>query len=182
MAMPVPLSDDLKILIVNWYFEEGLTYREIRDRAQCSIGLISKVLRNYEDFGQVVNPFSKRTGRPPMIEDGDIQYISSLLDANPILYLDKIQQRLHSARNIYLTIATLSCLLTQYGLTRKHVQKVTLECNKDLRTLWEANMAEYTDPDVFIALDESAVDNHTVQQQYGQSLVGAPCVQQATFL
>ena len=88
--MPVPLSDDLKILIVNWYFEEGLTYREIRDRAQCSIGLISKVLRNHEDFGQVVNSFSKRTGRLPMIEDGDIQYISSLFDANPVLYLDEI--------------------------------------------------------------------------------------------
>ena len=43
-------------------------------------------------------------------------------------------------------------------------------------------MAEYTDPNVFIVLDESAVDNHTVQRQYGWSLVGAPCVQQATFL
>lgn len=180
--MPASLSDDLKRLIVTWYFEEGLTYREIKDRAQCSIGLVSKVLRNYEDFGQVVNPFRKRTGRPSMIEDGDIKYISSLLDANPVLYLDELQQRLHSARNIYLAIATLSRLLIRYGLTRKHIQKVAMERNEELRTLWEADMAEYTDPDIFVALDESAVDNHTVQRQYGRSMAGAPCVQWATFL
>jgi len=161
--MPASLSDDLKKLIVTCYFEEGLTYREIKDRAQCSIGLVSKVLHNYEDFGQIINPFSKRTGRPSMIEDRDIKYISSLLDANPVLYLDELQQRLHSARNIYLAIATLSQLLIWYGLTRKHIQKVTMERNEELRTLWEADMAEYTDLDVFVALDESAMDNHTVQ-------------------
>ena len=54
-------------------------YLEIKDRAQCSIGLVSKVLCNYKDFGQVANLFSKRTGRLHMIEDGDIQYISSLV-------------------------------------------------------------------------------------------------------
>ena len=31
--MTPALSDDLKIRIVSWYFEEGLTYREICDRA-----------------------------------------------------------------------------------------------------------------------------------------------------
>ena len=53
---------------------------------------------------------------------------------------NEIQQRLHSACNIYLAIATLSRLLTRYGLTQKHVQKVTLEHNEELRTLWEATI------------------------------------------
>ena len=37
-------------------------------------------------------------------------------------------------------------------------------------------MAQYTDPNVFVALDESAVDNKTVQREYGRSASGMPCV------
>jgi len=43
-------------------------------------------------------------------------------------------------------------------------------------------MAQYTDPNVFVALDKSAVDNKTVQREYGCSASGMPCVQWATFL
>jgi len=46
----------------------------------------------YKDFGQVVNPFSKHTGRPSMIEDENMQHISSLLDATPALYLNEMSQ------------------------------------------------------------------------------------------
>ena len=38
--------------------------------------------------------------------------------------------------------------------------------------IWEADIAQYTNPDVFVALDESAVDNKTLQQEYGRSLIG----------
>jgi hypothetical protein len=43
-------------------------------------------------------------------------------------------------------------------------------------------MAEYLDPDVFIALDESAVDDKTRQCRYGWSPAGQPCVRRMTFL
>ena len=117
LTMTPALSDDLKIRIVSWYFEEGLTYREIRDRANCSIGLISKVMSNYSAHGQVTNPFSKQTGRPTKIQDGDVEYISSLIEANPVLYLDEIQHQLLSTHGIEMSISSLSCLLIQYGLT-----------------------------------------------------------------
>jgi len=180
--MTPALSDDLKRRILTWYMEDGCTYREICALAQCSIGTVAKVMKNYHEFGELKNPFTKRTGRPRMVNEGDVQYIFSILDANPVLYLDEIQQRLNAARQKDLTIATISRLLSQYSLTRKHIQKAASERNEELRTLWEAEMAEYTDPDVFVALDESAVDNHTIQRQYGRSLSGTPCVRRATFL
>lgn len=43
-------------------------------------------------------------------------------------------------------------------------------------------MAEYLDPDVFITLDESAVDDKTGQHRYGWSPAGQPCVWRMTFL
>ena len=128
------------------------------------------------------NPFTKRTGRPSAIDDGDIEYISALLEANPLLYLDEIQRRLEATRHKSLSISTLARLLIQSGLTRKKVQKSAAERDEELRTIWEADMAQYTDPDVFVALDESAVDNQTVQREYGRSVVGTPCVRRATFL
>lgn len=98
-----------------------------------------------------------------MVDEGDVHYIFSILDANPVLYLDEIQQRLNAACEKNLAIATISRLLRNYALTRKHTQNAASERNEELRTLWEAEMAEYTDPNVFVALDESAIDNHTVQ-------------------
>jgi len=94
--MTPPISDDLKQLMVGWYFEEGLTYREICERADCSIGLVYKTIRNFREHSQVNNPFTKRTGRPSTIEDGDMEYISTLLEANLLLYLDEIQRRLEA--------------------------------------------------------------------------------------
>jgi len=180
--MTPAISDDLKIRIVSWYFDEGLNYREIRDRAKCSTGLISKVIHNYCSYGQVTNPFSKRTGRVSKNQDGAVEYISSLIEANPVLYLDEIQRRLLSMRGVEMSISSLSRLLIQYGLTRKHTQKAAAERDEELRTIWEADMARYTDPGVFVALDESAVDNKTLQREYGRSMVGSPCVRRATFL
>jgi len=180
--MTPSLSNDLKLRMVAWYFEDGLTYRQICEQANCSIGLVSKVIRNFQEHGEVNNPFAKRTGRPPRLEDGDIEYISALLDANPVLYLDEIQRRMESTRNKTLSIAAFARLLVQYGLTRKKIQKSAAERDEELRTIWEADMAQYTDPDVFVALDESAVDNQTVQRGYGRSASGTPCVRRATFL
>ncbi|KAJ6594983.1 hypothetical protein B0H10DRAFT_1661323, partial [Mycena sp. CBHHK59/15] len=31
-------------------------------------------------------------------------------------------------------------------------------------------------------LDESAVDNKTVQRSHGRSIIGTPCIQRATFI
>ena len=43
-------------------------------------------------------------------------------------------------------------------------------------------MAQYTDPDFFVALDESAVDNKTGQRQFGWSSVGTQFVRRMSFL
>ena len=55
-------------------------------------------------------------------------------------------------------------------------KKAAAEHDEELRMIWEADMAQYTNPDVFVALDESAVDNKTLQREYGRSLIGSPCV------
>ncbi|KIJ93282.1 hypothetical protein K443DRAFT_112271, partial [Laccaria amethystina LaAM-08-1] len=74
-TMTAALSDDLKMHIASWYVKEGLTYQEIHDRSDCSIGFIFKIMGKYHIHGQVTNPFSKRTGRPSNIDNGDVEYM-----------------------------------------------------------------------------------------------------------
>lgn len=46
---------------------------EIAAQARCSIGLVSKVLRNYRDYGQVNDPFRQRTGWPSKLSEADLK-------------------------------------------------------------------------------------------------------------
>ena len=92
--MPSEMSVDLKERIVAWYLNDQYSYRHIAALANRSIGHASNVLRNYREYGQVKNPFSCRTGRPSEVNEEDIVYIHSLLEANPTLYLDELQTRL----------------------------------------------------------------------------------------
>jgi transposase len=56
--MPAALSNDLKERIVKWYNVDGLMMKDISSTAECSIGLVSNVLRNYRQYGQVNDPYS----------------------------------------------------------------------------------------------------------------------------
>ena len=77
---------------------------EIRDRAKCSIGLIYNVIRNYRDFGQVRNPFALCTGRPCILTEEDLLFLNALLEANPSLYLDELQQKLFDIRDVHVSV------------------------------------------------------------------------------
>ena len=180
--MPVRISDDLKERIITWYYTDNKTMEEIRDLARCSIGLISNVIRNYREYGEVRNPFTRRAGRPRSLSDEDMAFIQTLIDANPSLYLDEIQQRLYDIREVNISISTISRALTHLDLSWKTISKVAVERDEEVRAIWEGMMAQYTDPDLFVALDESAVDDKTGQRTHGWSRLGVPCVRRMSFL
>src|SRR6266567_384783 len=90
--MPSPLSDEIKERIIQWYYEDQSTMAEIAAQARCSIGLVSKVLRNYRDYGQVNDPFRQRTGRPSKLSKADLKYIDTIIAANPSLIFTKCRR------------------------------------------------------------------------------------------
>ncbi|KAJ7468961.1 hypothetical protein B0H11DRAFT_1661147, partial [Mycena galericulata] len=96
----------------------------------------------------------------------DINYLSSVLDANPGLYLDELQARLLEVRNVDVSIATLSRAIRRLAITNKRVASVALERNELLRATWQAEYGaipwEY-----FVWLDEASVDNLTHQRLSG---------------
>jgi hypothetical protein len=108
LITPAEMSVDLKQCIIDWYLVDQYTYCQIASLADCSIGHVSSVMRNIQEFSQVKNPFSSRSGSPSQIE-GEIVYLHAFLEASPALCLDKLQTHLLS---INLSIANLQLLLS----------------------------------------------------------------------
>ena len=85
--------------MVRWRFEEHMTALQISILAGCSERTVYEVLRLHRDYGQVTNPFTRSRGRPRVLENGDVDYIHVLLQANPALYLDELQEQLFSVQD-----------------------------------------------------------------------------------
>src|SRR5260370_117276 len=148
--MPPPLSVDLKDRIVKWYFEDGLTYQDICNQGRVSLGFVSKTIRNFHDlYGQNNNPLQHNMGQPSYLDDEDIAFIESTLKANPSIYLDKLQKKLHDTRSVQVSIATLSRALASARYSQKYLTKASAERDEELQSVWEIAMAEYRNPEVF---------------------------------
>jgi transposase len=156
--MPAAISNDLKERIVKWYNVDQLTMKDISTTAECSIGLVSNVLCNHQQYGQVNNPYSHRAGHPSYLSEEDFTYLKAIITANPSIHLDEMQHKLATVRDVHVSVVTISRALVAIDLSRKLVTKTAAEQDEQLRYIWEGMMAEYPDPNVFIALDESAVD------------------------
>ena len=180
--MVPPLSRDLCNRVVRWRTEDGKTYRELAHLAGCSIGTISNILYFHHIFGQSTNPFGNRPEQPPMLNAGDMQFLDGLLEREPCLFLDELQDRLYRGHLKQVSMATICRSINKLNISRKRVTKQAAERNELLYAIWEGEMAQYDDPDLFVFLDESSIDNKTGQRNNGRSHIGTPCVRRATFL
>ena len=171
--MPPTLSLDIKKRIVALR-HEGLTMRDIATQMRVSVGGVHKILCTYEEYGEYSDPSKKRSGRPQILDDDDAWYLKTLLESNPTLFLDEIKEKLETVRNISVSMATISRFLRSRNFTWKTVSRKALEGNKMVRACWEAETAQYVDPDCFIFIDESHVDQKTAQRQHGWAPVGLP--------
>lgn len=102
------LSSQLRERIVAWRYEHGNSAREIAELADYSERTIYDILRLHRNFGQNPNSFSRQNAPPRILELDDVNYIYSILEANPGLYIDETQQQLRSIRNVGVSIATIS--------------------------------------------------------------------------
>ncbi|KAG2060983.1 hypothetical protein BDR06DRAFT_871365 [Suillus hirtellus] len=102
------LRSQLSECIVAWCYGHGKSAQEIAELADYSEHTIYDILPLYRNFGQNPNPFSCQNAPPCILELDNVNYIYSILEANPGLYIDEIQQQLHSIHNVDVLIATIS--------------------------------------------------------------------------
>jgi transposase len=175
------LSNELRERIVIWRYQQNKKAAEIAELASCSLTTVYDVLRLHRDFGQVSNPFARQRGRPRTLDRGDEIYIESVLEANPALYVDEIQQRLFEVRNVDVSIATVSRAIRRMAISHKTISKEAQERDELVRAAWQV---EYGDipMESFLWLDESGIDDRTNQRTKGWSHMGRACIRRDTFI
>ena len=107
-AMAPHTTAEMHERMVFWHSELGKSNSEIALLASCSEHIVCDVLRIHQDYDVVCNSFAQPHGGHRSLDTSDLNYISSLLAANPCLYLDELQDQLATGRGIHVSIATIS--------------------------------------------------------------------------
>jgi len=175
------LGEQLQERIIIWRFQERKTVAEIARLAGCTERNIYKILKLHRDFGHTRHPFARRPGRPRTLNQQDLAFVSSLLDANPSLFLDELQECLIESQDVEISIATLSRTLRRLALTHKHASKAASERDELLRATWLAEYGHFP-KEYFVWIDESSIDNRTNQRPNGWAPFGRACVRRMSFI
>jgi len=170
------ISQQLRDRIITWRYGDGKLIREIADLAGCTERSVYNILWYYREHGDTSNPFAiKPQGRPRILEMGGLSFLASLLDTNPTLYLDELQEKLTEVRNIDVSISTLSRAIRKMSLTHKSLACAALERNELVRATWLAVNGDIP-MEYIVWLDEAGVDNLTNQRTEGWGGLGRACV------
>lgn len=109
---------------------------------------------------KIKNPNAYRhntTGRHRKLDSVDIQVIKALLDQEPCLYLDELQDLLLTHRGINISVTTLLWLLRRIHFSHKDVSIRALERNDMDHAIYMNRFAELvTDPAMVMFVDEAA--------------------------
>ena len=90
------ISVDIRNHIIVWHFEEQKGAPEIAQLAGCSKSAVYKILALYREYGQVTNPHA----HPCALDMVVLNYMSALLDANPTLYLNELQEKILDVHDV----------------------------------------------------------------------------------
>lgn len=181
-SMAPQVSDELRARIILWHTEQGLKPKEIKELVKCSLRTVYNIISCHRDYNTVRDPRSRGShGRNRLLNMGDMNFISSLLEARPKIYLDEIQDELLRRRKVFASISTLSRSLHRMALTNKKVANEAMERNEMLRATWQAAHGDIP-AEYCVWLDEASVDDRTNQRTAGWAVAGRLCVSRVTFV
>jgi len=181
--MPRATSLDLRWRIVAWKYEDNWTLDQIANAARVSRRTVINILAIHRKHGQPTRPPSslRSPGRPRLLENTDMRYLSSLLAARPTLFIDEIQRRLEETCNLHVSLLTVYRSLQRLAISHKHVSREALERDEELRAIWKGVVGREVDPNVFVWCDESSINNRVVQRNWGWSSIGQACITHELF-
>jgi hypothetical protein len=143
---------------------------------------VQYILAYFRDYRTVRNPYKRRQlGRKRALNAGDTNYISSLIQARPKIFLDEIQEELSRFRGVDVSLATLSHTLHRIAISQKKVSSAAAERNELLRATWQGAYG-HLPAEYFLWLDEASVDDLTNQRKSGWAGFGRACVSRDTFI
>src|SRR5882762_6827870 len=158
--MAPPVSLELHERIVAWHYELHLSIGDIVHLSNHCDKTVHNVLKFYWDYDAFTCPFTQPQGCKHLLDQDDLNYLEAVLCAEPGLFLDELQDKLHTVRDIEVSIATISWTLNHIAITHKSISKEAAEWNEHLHATWQIAMAQY-DHQQLVFVHEAGVDDQT---------------------
>ncbi|KAF8579877.1 hypothetical protein K439DRAFT_1358549, partial [Ramaria rubella] len=129
------------------------------------VHVVQCVLQTWDEIGVVVKD-PKKLGRVQLMTTDQIQVMFTLLEQQPAIFLDEIQDELRWWYDICVSLATICRTLKRLGMTSKQLLKATLECCAETQTAFQFMMADET-PESMVFTDECGVNLKVVDMLMG---------------
>ncbi|KAJ7677180.1 hypothetical protein B0H17DRAFT_864601, partial [Mycena rosella] len=177
---PRTISNDLKARVPVLFFDQHRSVHEICTILGVKKTFVYTCLENQTIHGVAYNPHAHRSGSRRFLAPIDIKFIEALLvfPTTHTIYLDEIQEKLLTQRDVNVSLPTLFRTLRRLHLSRKRVSVRALERNDLDRSAYMNRIADIApDPNILMFIDEAAKNDRTTGRPKGWSLVGTCCLQ-----
>jgi len=160
--MAPPVSLELCERIIAWRYELHISISDIMRLSSRCEKTVHNILKSFRENDNLFgHPVIERRGHKRLLNRDDLNYLESILRAEPGLFLDEVQEKLHIVRDIEVSITTICRTLNRLAITHKHIAKEAAERNEHLRATWQVSMAQY-DPCQLVFVDEDDRRRHVL--------------------
>jgi transposase len=160
--MAPPVSLELCERIIAWRYELHISISDIMRLSSRCEKTVHNILKSFRENDNLFgHPVIERRGHKRLLDRDDLNYLESILRAEPGLFLDEVQQNLRIVRDIEVSITTICRTLNRLAITHKHIAKEAAERNEHLRATWQVSMAQY-DPCQLVFVDEDDRRRHVL--------------------
>jgi transposase len=118
--MPKEFSEDLCWRIIYLYYD-GLSSRDIANTLHMSKSVVNKIIKRYNRWACVKNPFKCVPGRRKLFSGEDLTVLRNLIAEKIDWYLDELIYEMERLTGKRASVATLWRSLHYLGITRKKV-------------------------------------------------------------
>ncbi|KAF5317766.1 hypothetical protein D9619_012502 [Psilocybe cf. subviscida] len=177
------VSPDLKARIPVLKHAHGYTVQEIVSILGVQKTLVYETLKSFSLHGVASRPAVRSGGRTRFLHHDDINFVKSVLEQDPTLYLDELQDQLLARRGVSVSIPTLLRAIRRIHFSRKSLSIRALERNDLNRSIYMNTFASLvSDPWMVMFVDEAARNKKSSARRKGWSLKGRRCVQRQCFV
>lgn len=177
------ISPDLKECALRLW-ELGRDTLDITQVLCVSRASIYRWQRIFDEFGTPTNPHARVGGRSSIITRAVLTAVHDIYKGAPDLYLTELQYWLAIHHDIVISVSALQKTLEQEGLSRKLLQKIATERDKEKCAAWKDSIHDdFQDKaSYFVTVDETSKNEHTLDRTYGRSMVGERAVIETDFV
>jgi len=176
------LPMEVHLIIVR--LSDYLPKEEISVYTGIPLRTVERILAYFHLTGTIKHLDPARIAQQPtsrrQLSDLDIQCLFGVIDRNPDLYLDELQEVLSQQCGKDVSKSTIWRALSKGGFTMKKITRMAAERSVELRREYAARISRY-EGNQLVFVDESAVDRRTSYRGRAWSISGTQAQRKAFF-